>query len=264
MIWRVLKIMPYFFLFGLYAQENTIQSVYFEFDKYSIQESQKESIISLIKSIEQEKLETIQIYGYCDDRGSDAYNQKLSINRVETVKEILLSNGITENKIFIQDGRGRILIDKDTVKNLEKTRDYNRRVDLVLIKKKSLSVFPTTLKVGDLIVLEQITFEMGSSVLTLRAKSELDRIVTLLKNHKTLQFEIKGHVCCTSSKFFDAIDQENHNRNLSTNRAKNVFNYFRSNGISPYRMTYKGYGNTQPLGKGDALDRRVEFRITKI
>jgi outer membrane protein OmpA-like peptidoglycan-associated protein len=261
---RLLKIAPLFILFGLYAQENTTQSVYFDVDKYSLQDKQVESIINLIKSIEITKLQAVQIYGYCDDRGSDIYNDKLSIKRVETVKKILISNGITENKIVVLDGRGRVLIDKDTVKNLEKTRDYNRRVDVILIKKKSLSAFPPTIKEGDLIVLEQITFEMGSSVLTLRAKSELDRIVAILKIHKTLRFEIKGHVCCTSSKFSDAIDKETQNRNLSTNRAKNVFNYFRSKGISPYRMTYKGYGNSFPLGKGDEFDRRVEFMITKI
>jgi len=29
-------------------------------------------------------------------------------------------------------------------------------------------------------------------------------------------------------------------------------------------MTFKGYGNTQPLGKGSDLDRRVELVITKV
>lgn len=82
--------------------------------------------------------------------------------------------------------------------------------------------------------------------------------------HQSLQFEIKGHVCCTSSKNLDAIDKETQNRNLSLNRAKNVFAYLRSKGISPYRMSFKGYGNLFPLGKSDALDRRVEFLITKI
>lgn len=29
-------------------------------------------------------------------------------------------------------------------------------------------------------------------------------------------------------------------------------------------MTYQGYGNKYPLRKGDDLDRRVEFIITKL
>jgi outer membrane protein OmpA-like peptidoglycan-associated protein len=105
---------------------------------------------------------------------------------------------------------------------------------------------------------------MGSSILSLKAKKELDRTIVILKKHKTLRFEVKGHVCCTSSKYRDAIDKETQNRDLSENRAKNVFNYLRSMGISPYRMSYKGYGNQFPLDKDDAQDRRVELFITKL
>jgi len=263
-IWRLYKIAPFFFIFGLSAQVNTVQSVFFEFDKYSLNDSQIKTIINLINSPELLQFEAIQLYGYCDDRGSDDYNDKLSNNRVATVQKILLSNGITQNKIYICDGRGRVLIDKDTVKNLEKTRDKNRRVELIFIKNTTFTLFPPNPKVGDLIVLDQITFDMGSSILSLKAKRELDRTFELLKKHKTLRFEIKGHVCCTSSKYTDGIDKETQNRNLSENRAKNVFNYFRTKGISPYRMTYHGYGNRYPLGKGDNFDRRVEFLITKI
>jgi outer membrane protein OmpA-like peptidoglycan-associated protein len=169
-----------------------------------------------------------------------------------------------QNRIFICEGRGSVILDRDTVKNLVETRDKNRRVDLIFVKNKIHTFFPENPKVGDLILLDQVSFEMGSSILSLKAKKELDRNIVLLVKHKTLRFEIKGHVCCTSSKYSDAIDKETQDRNLSINRAKNVFAYLRSKGISPYRMSYKGYGNRFPLGKGDALDRRVELLITKI
>jgi len=254
-----------FLVFGLLsAQENTTQSVYFDFDKFSLNKTQINTIISLINSPDFSQFEAIQLYGYCDDRGSEEYNHKLSEKRVATVQKILLSNGITQNKIFICEGKGRVILDKDTVKNLQKTRDRNRRVDLFFIKNTTFTYFPANPKAGDLIILEGITFEMGSSVLSPKSKKELDRTALLLKKHNTLRFEIKGHVCCTSSKFTDAIDKETQDRNLSINRAKNVFVYLRSKGISPYRMSYKGYGNRFPLGKGDGQDRRVELYITKI
>jgi outer membrane protein OmpA-like peptidoglycan-associated protein len=222
------------------------------------------TIIGLIKSPDFSKLEAIQLYGYCDDRGTEDYNHILSEKRVATVQKILLSNGIAQNKIFICEGKGRINLDKDTVKNLEKTRSKNRRVDMVFIKKTVFAFIPANPKVGDLIILERVNFEMGSSVLSASAKKELDRMAVALEKHKSLRFEIKGHVCCTSSKYSDAIDEGNQDRNLSLNRAKNVFVYLRSKGISPYRMSFKGYGNQFSLGKGDALDRRVEFLVTKI
>lgn len=254
-----------FLSFGfLSAQENGEQSVYFEFDKFSLDKTQINTIIGLINSANFSQFEAIQLYGYCDDRGSEDYNNKLSDKRVATVQKILLSNGISQNKIFICEGKGRVILDKDTVKNLEKTRYKNRRVDLLFIKTRALTFFPKNPKVGDLILLERITFDLGSSILSLKAKKELDRTVVLLGKHKSLRFEIKGHVCCTSSNYSDGIDQEGQERNLSVNRAKNVFLYLRSKGISPYRMSYKGYGNRFPLGKGDAFDRRVEFLVTKI
>ncbi|HSN49126.1 MAG TPA: OmpA family protein [Flavobacterium sp.] len=254
-----------FLSFGfLSAQEKTVQSVYFDFDKFYLDKSQINTIIEVVNSPSFSQCETIQIYGYCDDRGSKEYNDKLSVKRVATVQEILLSNGVAQNRIFICEGRGSVLLDKDSIKNIQKTRDGNRRVDLVLIKKNAYTFFPANPKLGDVILLERISFEMGSSILSLKAKKELDRAVLILEKHKSLQFEIKGHVCCTSNKYSDAIDKASLERNLSTNRAKTVFLYLRSKGISPYRMSYKGYGNRFPLGKSDALDRRVEFLITKL
>lgn len=254
-----------FLTFGfLSAQENTMKSVYFEFDKFDLNKNEISTIVDFVNSSNFSQFETIQLFGYCDDRGSEAYNDKLSKKRVFTVQDILLSNGISQNKIFICEGKGEINLDKDTVKNLDKTRYKNRRVDLIFIKKDIYTFIPKSPKIGDLIVLERVNFEMGSSVLSNEAKNELDRMILTLEKHKSLRFEIKGHVCCTSRKNSDAIDEKSQDRNLSLNRAKNVFAYLRSKGVSPYRMTFNGYGNQFPLGKGDALDRRVEFLITKI
>lgn len=254
-----------FLTFGfLSAQENAVQSVYFDFDKFALNKNEINSIVGIVNSPNFPQIEAIQLYGYCDDRGSEEYNDKLSKKRVTTVQEILLSNGISQNKIFICEGKGRVNLDKDTVKNLERTRYKNRRVDIVFLKKSVYDFIPANPKVGDLILLKRVNFEMGSSILSVAAKKELDRTIVALEKHKSLRFEIKGHVCCTPSKYSDAIDEETQNRNLSLNRAKNVFIYLRSKVISPYRMSYKGYGNQFPLGKGDAFDRRVEFLVTKI
>ena len=248
----------------LFAQVNSPQSVYFDFDKFTLNKTQINSIIDLINAPAFSQYDAIQLYGYCDDRGTEDYNNKLSNNRVATVQKILLSMGVMQNKIFICEGKGRVMVDKDMVKDIEKTRYNNRRVDLIFIKNVTYNYFPVNPKVGDLITLNKINFDKGSSILSIDAKKELDRTLIILNKNKKLCFEIKGHVCCTPSKYNDAIDQETQERNLSINRAKNVFSYFRSKGISPYRMVFKGYGNRFPLGKDDALDRRVEFLITKM
>lgn len=260
---KSLQIVVFLFFGSLSAQINTVQSVYFELDKFTLNQNEINQMVKVLDSTTFSRFKAIYLYGYCDDRGSVEYNEKLSKNRVDYVQKLLISNGIAQNKIFICEGRGKVNLDK-AVKNIKAIRDKNRRVDLIFVKNVFYTSIPEHPKVGDNIVLERVLFEMGSSELTVNAKKELDRITILLKKHKTLRFEIKGHVCCTSTKFSDAIDKETLDRSLSENRAKNVFMYLRSKGISPYRMSYKGYGNHFPLGKEDAKDRRVELYITQL
>jgi outer membrane protein OmpA-like peptidoglycan-associated protein len=264
------KIIVFLLVFGfLNAQEKPIGTVYFEFDKFTLHEKDVQIIIDFIKKIDTTKIESIQIYGYCDDRGNNDYNYELSENRVKTVREILTSNGFNKNKIVIIEGKGRVVLKKDTVENLTETRSKNRRVDLILVKKNSFGMgmynsFQKNHLVGDRIFFENILFALGSSKLTEQSKQELDRIVLELQKHKTMEFEIRGHVCCTPSYYDDAIDKDSKERKLSLNRAKAVYRYLLSKDINGSRMSYSGRGNKYSLGKGDELDRRVEFFISKI
>lgn len=85
----------------LSAQKKSAQTVYFDFDKYSLYDQQIQTIIDFVKKIDVTKVESIQIYGYCDDRGDNDYNYELSKNRVKTVQNILTSNGFSKIKLFL-------------------------------------------------------------------------------------------------------------------------------------------------------------------
>jgi outer membrane protein OmpA-like peptidoglycan-associated protein len=100
--------------------------------------------------------------------------------------------------------------------------------------------------------------------LTFKSKTELDKIAKLLMKYKNLQFEIQGHVCCTPPYQKEAIDKDTKKRQLSTNRAQTVYKYLIWKKIPKERMSFKGYGNTVPLGKGAEYDRRVELVISKV
>jgi outer membrane protein OmpA-like peptidoglycan-associated protein len=256
----------------LHAQEEIVESVYFEFDKYNLDEKQAKAVIDFIKNTDSTRIESIQIFGYTDDIGKEAYNYKLSANRANTLKEKLIENGIKNKIIVTIEGKGRILIDDDVVDNLPEKRSKNRRVDVVLnlkeLPKIEIPGFYTSVQkkhvVGDHIYLENLLFERGSSKLTFQAKTQLDKIAKLLFKYKNLNFEIQGHVCCTPPYQKEAIDRETRKRNLSQNRAESVYKYLVFKKIAKNRMTFKGYGNTVPLGKGSEYDRRVELVITKI
>jgi outer membrane protein OmpA-like peptidoglycan-associated protein len=269
---RILKLLP-LFLFGfLHAQEEVVQSVYFDFDKFSLDEKQGKDIVDFIKNTDSTRIETIQIFGYTDDVGKEAYNYKLSSNRALTIQNKLIDGGIKNKIIVTIEGKGRVLIDDDIVENLPEKRSKNRRVDVVInlkpLPKIEIPGFYNTIQkkhiVGDHIYLDNILFQKGSSKLDMKCKNELDKIALLLHRYKNIQFEIQGHVCCTPPYQKEAIDKETKKRQLSTNRAQSVYKYLIFRKIQKTRMTFKGYGNTVPLGKGAEYDRRVEFVITKV
>ena len=269
---RFLQFITLFFCGFVFAQEEVVQSVYFEFDSYSLDETQAKATVDFIKSADSTRIESIQIFGYTDDIGKEDYNFKLSTDRANAIQNCLIAGGITKKIIVTIEGKGRILIDDDVLENLPEKRSKNRRVDVVLnmnpppkieipgyyndIQKKHV--------VGDHIYLENVLFERGSNKLSIDAKNQLDKISKLLLKNKTLSFEIQGHVCCVPHQYKDAIDFSTRKRNLSVSRAEAVYNYLVFKKIPKTRMTFKGYGNSVPLGKGKEYDRRVEFVITKI
>ena len=82
---------------------------------------------------------------------------------------------------------------------------------------------------------------------------------TLNNNHK-LRIEVAGHT--------DSQGSEIDNLGLSDRRAKTVFDYLFLYGVDPKRLTFRGYGETQPIAdnetaEGRAINRRVELRVTR-
>ena len=77
-----------------FSQDEEIHSIYFEFDKYNLKPEQADAVVKFVQKLDTSKVETIEIFGYCDDRGKDEYNYKLSTNRANTVKNKLVEKGI--------------------------------------------------------------------------------------------------------------------------------------------------------------------------
>ena len=269
---RHLTLLVFLFTCTVNAQEEVVQSVYFEFDKYELDAAQANAVVDFIKVTDSTRIESVQIFGYTDDIGKENYNYVLSTNRANAIRDFLVSSGVKNRIIVTIEGKGRILIDDDVVDNLPEQRSKNRRVDVVLNLTEPPAIqipgYYTTVNkkhvVGDHIYLENLLFERGSSKLTYKAKVQLDKIALLLHRYKNLHFEIQGHVCCTPPYQKEAIDRDTKKRQLSQNRAQAVHKYLTFKKIPKARMTFKGYGNTVPLGKGSEYDRRVELVITKI
>jgi outer membrane protein OmpA-like peptidoglycan-associated protein/tetratricopeptide (TPR) repeat protein len=92
---------------------------------------------------------------------------------------------------------------------------------------------------GSEIVLANIFFDRNKSDLKKESFVELANLIEYLNKNPTVKIEIGGHT--------DTRDDDAKNLELSTRRAKVVYDYLIQKGIQPNRLSYKGYGETQLL-----------------
>ena len=115
------------------------------------------------------------------------------------------------------------------------------------------------LEVGAKVVMKNIFFETGKSTLKDESYAQLNNVIEFMKDNPSLKLEISGHS--------DNVGSVSSNMKLSQARAKAVVDYMVIQGINTDRLTFKGYGPSQPIApnttvEGKAQNRRVEFKIT--
>ena len=107
--------------------------VLFDFDKSVLKPEGKAKLDDLAGKIQGIALEVVIAIGHTDSIGSDAYNQKLSVRRAESVKAYLVSKGVEPNRIYTE-GKG----EKQPVASnkTKEGRQKNRRVEIEVIGTK--------------------------------------------------------------------------------------------------------------------------------
>ena len=256
-----------------YAQTSLNHVVYFDTDKFNIIETEKNRLLNFIDSLNNKTIKKINIYGFCDDRGTDQYNLILSQKRADAIKNIFQFTNTDLNLISNVDGKGEILLKKINTKDINTLRSLNRKVEIEieLFDKINIDEFgrelPLTLEsnllVGDKVILQNVLFETGYSYVLKESIPILEKTALILKEKSNLYFTIEGHVCCTSFER-DAVDRGTGKRNLSFSRARFIYNYLLKRGIDKKRMKYIGLKHKFPLGGDSKFDRRVEIEITSI
>jgi len=103
---------------------------FFDFDKATLKPAGKAKLDDLVGKVKGINLEVIIAVGHTDSVGSDAYNQKLSVKRAESVKAYLVSKGIEKNRIYTE-GKG----EKQPVASnkTKEGRAKNRRVEIEVV-----------------------------------------------------------------------------------------------------------------------------------
>ncbi|MCZ8168499.1 MAG: OmpA family protein [Flavobacterium sp.] len=273
----------FLFLFNFLSAQRTI-SVYFEVDQssLSLEEAKK-----LVINFQLAHFKVIEIRGYCDARGSIAYNDALAQRRINGVLQHL-----DELSISYESALQKVIGERQ----LEfSTHAQNRRVDLVVetLPKIKDSVLPnavekieqiaplveetltpeeqiaeeaeqletqlTQSKAGTVFKIKNLNFVFNSDDIEILSLPLLDKLLEVMYNFPKLEIEIHGYICCNP----DPNDTK-----LSIRRAHKIYRYLTQNGIDAKRLGYKGFGSSNPIfplpEKSEAekaANRRVEILI---
>jgi len=118
------------------VQKITLDSkVLFDFDKAVLKPEGKAAIDSQVvgKLAQIQKLEVVLVTGHTDRLGTDAYNQKLSQRRADTVRDYLVSKGVDKAKIEtigLGEKQPVVQCNQKNVKELIGCLQPNRRVEV--------------------------------------------------------------------------------------------------------------------------------------
>ena len=106
-----------------------MNDVLFDTGKYTLKPATQVSLAKVATILQLYPGLRVQVEGYTDSTGSPAFNQKLSENRADAVRDFLVQNGVPEGNVTSQGfGATNFVADNSTAAG----RQQNRRVNLVV------------------------------------------------------------------------------------------------------------------------------------
>lgn len=115
-------------------------------------------------------------------------------------------------------------------------------------------------KSGEKLKIDNLNFVINTFAIVPESRGKLYELLLVLQNNPQLKIEIQGHLCCMP------VDRTD----LSTQRAKAIYNFLITNEVYRARLSYKGFGSSQPIHplpeKNEAeraANRRVEILIVE-
>lgn len=282
-----------FTLMALVSNAQERFSVYFDSNKHNLNATQTEALLNWMMQNKESKI--LSMYGFTDEDGTNQYNDTLASKRVDAVLKVI--NG----KIKIREDFKKISFGENFVQSAKKAE--NRKVIIYYLLPKDLSReeeilglkakgYVTTKKIvsfpekvvitnpngtkseyqldidfmktlynapkGEKLKLNNLNFVLNTFAVTNDSRGKLYEILLVMQQNPNMKIDIQGHVCCVKSDKQD----------LSTQRAKAVYKFLEMNEIDKARMSYRGFGSTQPLHalpekseEERAANRRVEIEI---
>ena len=291
------RLIVYFlFLVATTAFSQEHFTIYFDSNKFELNTKENTRLNTWISENKNNKI--VAIHGFTDEDGTNGFNDTLAQKRVNCIFNCV-NNKVKTREDFKTRSFGESF-------NQSKNKAENRRVIIYYILEKDLAredeilgikkevivkkskpeiVYPEKMvfenpngtksefkldtgfmkkvgeaKAGEKIKIENLNFVINTFAVVTESRGKLYELLLVLQRNATLKIEIQGHLCCMP------IDRTD----LSTQRAKAIYNFLVANDISRARLSYKGFGSSEPIyplpekdEKERAANRRVEILIVE-
>lgn len=110
---------------------NVLKNIYFGFDKHTLAPSSHTELNLLKTFMEENPDKKIEIAGHTDFIGPPAYNNQLSQQRANAVRNYLIENGISKDRIVAKGyGEEHPIVSND---DEEEGRELNRRTEFIIL-----------------------------------------------------------------------------------------------------------------------------------
>jgi len=195
----------------------------------------------------------------------------LAARRVEIAEAIAERNAAQEDVKQLSKERTGVVLDartqeaeiarEDASIAREDTAIAERQAEVSALTAAALAAELSALKAketerGIVLTLGDVLFDVDRSELKPAALHDLNRLAALLASEPRRAVLIEGHT--------DSTGPAGHNDELSRQRADAVASVLTRNGISPSRITTRGFGSSSPLATNATTAGRQENRRVEI
>jgi outer membrane protein OmpA-like peptidoglycan-associated protein len=277
-----------------FAQEQF--TLYFESNKFELDTKENTKLNTWIAENKNNKI--VAIHGFTDEDGTSGFNDTLAQKRVDFIFNSVKSQIKIRDDFKTRSFGESFVQSKNKAENrrvviyyiLEK--DLAREDEILGIKKEEVKEEPKAeieypeklvfenpngtksefkldrvfmkqiehAQKGEKLKIENLNFIINTFAVVPESRGKLYELLLVLQSNPNLKIEIQGHLCCMP------VDRTD----LSTQRAKAIYNFLVANDIYRARLSYKGFGSSNPIyplpekdEKERAANRRVEILIVE-
>ncbi len=113
--------------------KKTFKTVYFGYNEYDLSPEATDILSDIASYMSEHQNITVRVEGHCDERGSNQYNMVLSEKRGNSIKDYLVSYGISDDRVTVKAyGEERPAVNAET----EEEYALNRRAEFKVKRKQ--------------------------------------------------------------------------------------------------------------------------------